>query len=210
MKADKWHSLITVDIHIALMSLWGASTSHPSDEVGTNLRAVLNHTMELVCMVYLTCTRTTTVERAHMYHSHIVHYVGNLKKIYPNFTLRPNHHTAFHIYDYLLLFGLAHSWWCFPFECLIGIFQCLPVNHKTGEFLRNISVIVGLTFQGKLETTMLYSFIKTSKLHCWLSQPDCLPAIQECKFLFDSMYAPKSAGTLGEELAEDRVLHGYG
>ncbi|KAG1818531.1 uncharacterized protein BJ212DRAFT_1206295, partial [Suillus subaureus] len=56
---------------------------------------------------------------------------------------------------------------------------------------------------GESETTMLYSFIKTSKLHHWLSQPDCLPAIQECKFLFDSTYAPKSAGTLGEELAED-------
>ncbi|KAG0699831.1 hypothetical protein DFH29DRAFT_754332, partial [Suillus ampliporus] len=33
-------------------------------------------------------------------------------------------------------------------------------------------------------------------LHRWLSRPDCSPAIQECKFLFDSTYAPKSAGTL--------------
>ncbi|KAG1825154.1 hypothetical protein EV424DRAFT_1298634, partial [Suillus variegatus] len=40
-------------------------------------------------------------------------------------------------------------------------------------------------------------------LHRWLSRPDCSPAIQECKFLFDSTYAPKSTGTLGEELAED-------
>jgi hypothetical protein len=50
---------------------------------------------------------------------------------------------------------------------------------------------------------MLYSFIKTSKLRCWLSRPDCPPAIQECKILFDKMSAPKSATSLREELAED-------
>ncbi|KAG2059885.1 hypothetical protein BDR06DRAFT_848123, partial [Suillus hirtellus] len=55
---------------------------------------------------------------------------------------------------------------------------------------------------GELETTMLHLFIKTSKIRCWLSCPDCPPAIQECKFLFDNMYAPKSTATLGEELAE--------
>ncbi|KAG2355483.1 hypothetical protein BDR07DRAFT_1303190, partial [Suillus spraguei] len=132
MKVDEWCSLITVYIPIALVSLWGAGTSHPSDEVGTHLRAVLDHTMELVCAVYLTCAQTTTVERAHAYRSHIALYVGNLKKIYPNIALRPNHHAAFHIYDFLLLFGPAHSWWCFPFERLIEILQRLPVNDKTG------------------------------------------------------------------------------
>ncbi|KIK35811.1 hypothetical protein CY34DRAFT_65722, partial [Suillus luteus UH-Slu-Lm8-n1] len=55
MKADEWHSLITVYIPIALVSLWGAGTSHTSDEVSTHLRAVLDHTMELICPVYLAC-----------------------------------------------------------------------------------------------------------------------------------------------------------
>jgi hypothetical protein len=50
---------------------------------------------------------------------------------------------------------------------------------------------------------MLYSFIKTSKLRCWLGRPDSPPAIQECKVLFDKMSAPKSATSLGEEFAED-------
>ncbi|KAG1867179.1 hypothetical protein DFJ58DRAFT_654533 [Suillus subalutaceus] len=67
--------------------------------------------MELVCAVYLACARTTTAERAHVYHSHIVHYVENLKTIYPTFALHPNHHAAFHIYNYLLLFG--------PVSCMI-------------------------------------------------------------------------------------------
>jgi hypothetical protein len=50
---------------------------------------------------------------------------------------------------------------------------------------------------------MLHSFIKTTKLRCWLSRPDCPPVIQECKVLFDSIYAPNSATSLEEELAED-------
>lgn len=57
--------------------------------------------------------------------------------------------------------------------------------------------------QGELEATMLHSFIRTAKLRCWLSRADCPPAIQECKVLFDRMYAPKSATSLDEELAED-------
>lgn len=88
--------------------------------------------MELVCAVYLACARTMTAERARTYRSHIVEYVGNLTKVHPAFAPRPNHHAAFHVYDYLLLFGPAHSWWCFPFERLIGILQRLPVNHKSG------------------------------------------------------------------------------
>ncbi|KAG2741910.1 hypothetical protein P692DRAFT_20703738, partial [Suillus brevipes Sb2] len=75
IKADEWRSLITVYIPIALISLWGAGTSHPSDEVGTLLRTVLDHTMELVCAVYLVCARTATADRAHAYRSHIASYV---------------------------------------------------------------------------------------------------------------------------------------
>jgi len=189
MKADEWRSLITVYIPIALVSLWGAGTSHSSDEVGTHLRAVLDHTMELVCAVYLACARTMTVERAHAYRSHIARYVGDLKKVYPTSTLRPNHHAAFHIYDYLLLFGPAHSWWCFPFERLIGVLQRLPTNHKSGE----------------METTMLHSFIKAMKLRCWLSRPDCPLAIQECKVLFDRMYAFGFKDELAEDPLDDSV-----
>ncbi|KAG2335989.1 hypothetical protein BDR05DRAFT_897389, partial [Suillus weaverae] len=78
---------------------------------------------------------STSAERAHVYCSHIAHYVRNLKKIHPTFALCPNHHATFHIYDYLLLFGPTHSWWCFPFECSIRILQCLPINHKIGGCL---------------------------------------------------------------------------
>ncbi|KAG2064014.1 hypothetical protein BDR04DRAFT_1036466 [Suillus decipiens] len=169
IKADEWRSLITIYLPIALMSLWGASTSHSSDELTVHLRIMLDHTMELVCAVYLACARTMSARRAQAYRSHIAAYVGKLQEIHPTFSLQPNHHASFHIYDYLLLFGPAHLWWCFPFEHLIGIIQCIPINHKFG----------------KLENTMLLSYIKAARLRCWLARPDCPPAIQECGVLFD-------------------------
>jgi hypothetical protein len=166
IKADEWRSLITVYIPIALISLWGSPSSD------AKLRAVLDHTMDLVSAVYLSCARTMTTERATAYRSYITNYVGNLKRIHPKFNLRPNHHASFHIYDYLILFGPVHSWWSFPFERLIGILQRLPSNHKSGE----------------LETTMLHSYLKGSKLRTWLTRPDCPPAIKECKVLLDQVY----------------------
>ncbi|KAG1853562.1 hypothetical protein C8R48DRAFT_610914, partial [Suillus tomentosus] len=36
-----------------------------------------------------------------------------------------------------------------------------------------------------------------------LARPDCLPAIQECRVLFDKVYAPKGAIDPHQELAED-------
>ncbi|KAG2741909.1 hypothetical protein P692DRAFT_201725997 [Suillus brevipes Sb2] len=50
---------------------------------------------------------------------------------------------------------------------------------------------------------MLHAFIRNAKLRSWLSRADCPPAIQECKVLFDRMYAPKSATSIDEEHAED-------
>jgi hypothetical protein len=50
---------------------------------------------------------------------------------------------------------------------------------------------------------MLHAFIRNAKLCSWLSRADCPPAIQECKVLFDRMYAPKSATSIDEEHDED-------
>lgn len=50
---------------------------------------------------------------------------------------------------------------------------------------------------------MLRSYIKATRLHRWLARTDCPPAIQECRVLFDRVYAPKGAPDPSQELAED-------
>ncbi|KAI9463750.1 hypothetical protein HD554DRAFT_2206411 [Boletus coccyginus] len=85
IKADEWHSLITIYLSIALISLWGSSI-------------ILDHTMDLVSAVYLASVWTMSAARAAAYRTYIA-------TIHPTFGARPNHLASFHIYDYLLLFG---------------------------------------------------------------------------------------------------------
>ncbi|KIO14998.1 hypothetical protein M404DRAFT_94511, partial [Pisolithus tinctorius Marx 270] len=73
-----------------------------------------------------------STQKANAYCSYIACYVRNLKQVHLTLNLHPNHHAAFHIYDYLILFGPIHSWWTFPFKCLISVLQRLPTNHKSG------------------------------------------------------------------------------
>jgi hypothetical protein len=105
IKADEWQSLITVYLPITLISLWEMETGDSS------FKLILDHTMDLVSAVYIACAWTMSSEQAKEYCLSIASYVGNLKHIYPMFDPWPNHHASFHIYDYLVLLGLVHSWW---------------------------------------------------------------------------------------------------
>jgi hypothetical protein len=50
---------------------------------------------------------------------------------------------------------------------------------------------------------MLRSFIKTTMFRRWLARLDCPPAVQECRDIFDGVYAPKSSQNSSQEFAED-------
>jgi hypothetical protein len=146
LKADEWRTLFTVYLPLALIGLWGEGTSHASPDEATQLRRVLDHTMALVSAVILACKRTMTAERAHAYRAYIKTWVGELQQIHPEAVQRPNNHMAFHIYEFIQLFGPVRSWWCFPFERLIGQLQQLPMNHKFGELHVSCHPICMLTF----------------------------------------------------------------
>jgi|HubBroStandDraft_6_1064221.scaffolds.fasta_scaffold221306_2 hypothetical protein len=135
LKADEWRTMWTVYLPIALVSLWGEGTSHASADVSQKLRDALDHTMALASAITLACLRTMTWARATGYRSHVASWVCGLSRLYPGIDHRTNNHMAIHIYDFLLLFGPVRSWWCFPFERLIGQLQRLPNNHKSGESL---------------------------------------------------------------------------
>ncbi|KIK18120.1 hypothetical protein PISMIDRAFT_110046 [Pisolithus microcarpus 441] len=146
LKADEWHTLATIYLQLALVSLWGEVSA---------IRIACSHSMtQSHIMAYRTCITT---------------WLSTLLNTLPAAKPRPNCHMACHISNYPKLFGPVHSWWCFPFEHLIGHLQHLPINHKFGE----------------LEQTVLDSFIQGSKLWHWLGWPDSPAAIKECKLLFD-------------------------
>jgi len=135
MKAAEWRVLATIFLPIALVSLWGEGSAHDSPEDATALRLILDHTMSLFSAVILICYRSTTTRRAQEYLKYVTRYVRDLKIIHKRDDInhKPNHHMAFHLYDFLILFGAVRSWWMFPFERLIGHLQRIPKNHLHGN-----------------------------------------------------------------------------
>ena len=132
LKADEWRTLATIYLPLALVSLWGEGSTHQSPEVKLHLRDVLDNTMALVSAIRITCSRTMTHSHIIAYCSCILTWLSMLLNTLPAAKPIPNCHMACHIYDYLKLFGPVRSWWCFPFERLIGHLQHLPINHKFG------------------------------------------------------------------------------
>jgi hypothetical protein len=133
LKADEWRTMITIYLPIALILLWGEGSPHPTPDEAAKFRRILDHTMALVSAVIIVCRRTTSRERAELYRTYMATWVRELTDIHTHTHHHPNNHMALHIYDFLLLFGPVHSWWCFPFERLIGIIQRQPHNHKFGR-----------------------------------------------------------------------------
>lgn len=139
IKADEWRILSTIYIPIALVTLWGDNDGLPPPE-GSHFLMLLDHTMALFQAVTLVLRYTMNLSRATKYRKFIKEWVDGLYTLYPHTTKqrkRPNVHAAFHVYDFLILFGPVISWWCFPFERLIGSLQKINTNNLIGGKLEN-------------------------------------------------------------------------
>ncbi|KAJ7099239.1 hypothetical protein B0H15DRAFT_771406 [Mycena belliarum] len=77
-----------------------------------------------------------------------------------------------HLYDFLLLFGPALSWWAFPIERLIGLLGKINSNDHLG---------------GEHEATVLNTWIRGANLRRWINRPDCPAVLLEFHRLF-SLY----------------------
>lgn len=134
IKADEWRILSTVYLPLALVTLWGDENGAPPPE-GSYFLKVLDHTMALFQAVTLVVRYTMTNKRATQYRNFIREWVEGLHTLHPHTVEhadRANVHASFHLYDFLLLFGPVISWWCFPFERLIGVLQKITTNDMIG------------------------------------------------------------------------------
>lgn len=138
IKADEWRTLSTVYLPVALITLWGDDNGcapAASDFKSASLLKALNHTMALFQATSIAIRYNVTLSRAHAFRRYITEWITNLRALYPHTregVPRPNIHAAVHIFDFLVLFGPVISWWCFPFERLIGALQKIKTNDHIG------------------------------------------------------------------------------
>ncbi|KAF7293317.1 hypothetical protein HMN09_01211100 [Mycena chlorophos] len=186
IKAAEWRILATVYLPIALVLLWG-------DHLTPEKRAldILDHSMDLFSAVGLVCRYTMTRTRARQYRDLLKRWVEGLPIVHPHtraHPVRPNVHVAFHIYEFLILFGPIVSWWCFPFERVIGYLQRINTNDHIG---------------GELEGTLTKSFFRAAALRRWLRRPDCPRVIQELRGIFDKTFPAYNAPSDSDPAARD-------
>jgi hypothetical protein len=132
LKADQWRSCIEFDLPVSLAQLWSGANS-TKDGRGLLRRRLVHSTMLLAMAIRWATSHRTSQDHADQYTIYIRKYLESLIDIYPTIQLRPNHHVALHIGEYLLRFGPSHGWWMFPFERLIGFLQQVNTNHKIGK-----------------------------------------------------------------------------
>lgn len=131
LKADEWYQMATVFLPIALVILW-------AEKVGDDaplFQEILSHSMALFQATSLIFRYLTNKRRAAKCRMHLKYWVDNLYKLHPHtksHRRKTTVHLAFHISEFLLLFGPAFGWWCFPLERLIGILQKIKTNGRLG------------------------------------------------------------------------------
>lgn len=130
LKADQWRALGTVYLPLSLIALWGTTAE---DDRSRRCCEILNATLSLLSAVIIASSRTSSAENANSYLRYMTDYLESIKRLFPAYKLRPNHHMAMHLHEILLLFGPVHAWWTFPFERLIGMLQRMPHNGKMGK-----------------------------------------------------------------------------
>lgn len=131
LKADQWRALGTTHLVLSLIRLWGFKED--GSPRSTRCREILDVTISLISAIIIATSHTVTAASATVYQKHMLNYINEIKRLFPDYRLHPNHHMSFHIPEFLLLFGPVHSWWTFPFERLIGSIQRMPSNGKIGK-----------------------------------------------------------------------------
>ncbi|TFK17549.1 hypothetical protein FA15DRAFT_604854, partial [Coprinopsis marcescibilis] len=125
LKADHWCLLAKMYLLASLIWLWAQM-----DDNDTDPKSLLEVTMLLFLAISIVTGHSTSKSKAQLYLQHYQAYISRVKELYPDYAFHPNHHMAFHLAEYLEMYGPVHSWWTFPFERMIGMLQQIPTNNK--------------------------------------------------------------------------------
>ena len=143
LKADQWKAAMEFELTVSLMKHWHVPLSQQNNlSPSAQRRHALAHNTIILASAIRVGTSYRTSEQHRIKYTNYMHtYLADLLKLNPGMTLRPNHHGALHLGDFLLRFGPTHGWWMFPFERVIGILQQVSTNYKQGQPYRHAATL---------------------------------------------------------------------
>ena len=131
LKSDQWRTFRSLNLPVTLIRLW--TNDDPQDKMRAQRQELLHLTMLLFSAIAVATTRVTSDNHRKEYLSHMVQYREELKCLFLDYEYLANHHVAFHIPEFMTLYGPVHGWWSYPYERMIGMLQWISTNHKPGE-----------------------------------------------------------------------------
>ncbi|RDB23075.1 hypothetical protein Hypma_009877 [Hypsizygus marmoreus] len=127
LKADQWRTVCSVNLIITLIRIWGIPSASERE------KAWLENYIDMVIAAIWVTRWSTSPERIGIFGRHMKRYLVNVKDLFGEDIIVPNHHLSLHLIECLKSFGPVHSWWTFPFERYNGMLRHLKTNNKPGN-----------------------------------------------------------------------------
>ena len=124
LSANQWRTICTIHLPITLVRLWGKESGRKKE--------LLDHFMDLVAAVRIANMRISSPSQVDSYRRFSSRYISKIQVLFPDQKLKPSHHAALHIADFLQLFGPVHSHSAPFFERYINFFHQINTNSKFG------------------------------------------------------------------------------
>ncbi|KAJ3916909.1 hypothetical protein F5877DRAFT_45677, partial [Lentinula edodes] len=132
LSADEYKVICSISLVITLIRVWG----YENDEgVDSRRFKMLENFLDLVHSMRVLFFRETSQKSRAYYKSHILKYLRGVLELYPDFTLKPNHHHAVHIVTDLETMGPGHARSTPVFERINHSLQQLNTNRHLGKLM---------------------------------------------------------------------------
>ncbi|KAJ3552961.1 hypothetical protein NM688_g3879 [Phlebia brevispora] len=130
LSADQWRTVCTIHLPVTLIRLWGTNREDPDED---RKKRMLRNYMDLVSAVNIAGMMVMTEEHIKLYETTILRYLHDLKNLYHEAAIKPNHHLAVHLALFLRRFGPVHSWRAYAFERFNYLLQQVNTNNRMGD-----------------------------------------------------------------------------
>jgi hypothetical protein len=125
MSADQWRVLCTINLPLTLIETWARGDERQ--------QAMLKNFMSLVLAVRIASLNVTSENDLVLYERCMLYYLTSMKELYKDAPVKPNHHLALHLGDFLRMLGPVHAYRSFAFERYNYMLQRENTNMKFGE-----------------------------------------------------------------------------
>ncbi|KAJ3836789.1 hypothetical protein F5878DRAFT_662668 [Lentinula raphanica] len=152
LSADEWKVVCSVSLVITLIRLWGYKYEKQPQ---ARQFQMLQNFLDMVHAIRLLNLRETSPDSREEYLSMILKYLRGVLVLFPDVTLKPNHHYAVHILEDLKLMGPVQARNTPIFERTNHILQEVNSNNHSGEVEATMQNDFGR--QGRLEIILEHS-----------------------------------------------------